>query len=81
MGKPKGKFKSREKNYDSEDLKKAVAKVKGGSNILKASQTFNVPRSTLSYKCRGHHLSTRKGPEPTLSNDCKEILVEWIFLP
>ena len=75
MGKPKGKFKSREKNYDSEDLKKAVAK------ILKASQTFNVPRSTLSYKCRGHHLSTRKGPEPTLSNDCKEILVEWIFLP
>lgn len=79
MGKPERKPKSREKNYTVENMQEATAKVKNGNSILKASHAFNVHWSTLSYKCRGNHLSNRKGPEPTLTYACEKVLVKWII--
>jgi hypothetical protein len=69
---------TKEKQYAPDDMAKAIEKVKSGCSILRASQIFNVPRSTLSYKSHGLHINTRKGPEPVLTQLCEETLVKWI---
>ncbi|KAF5281918.1 hypothetical protein FQR65_LT14444 [Abscondita terminalis] len=66
-------------NYNEEDMKKAIDAVKKGSPIATAAKTFEVPRMTLSDKCKGKTPIQRKmGPPSILSETEEQHLVRWI---
>lgn len=66
-------------NYNDEDMKKAIDAVKKGSPIATAAKTFEVPRMTLSDKCKGKTPIQRKmGPPSILSETEEQHLVRWI---
>ncbi|CAH1969963.1 unnamed protein product [Acanthoscelides obtectus] len=47
-------------------------------SVYKASQTFNVPKTTLRDKRDGKYKNEKCGVQPVLSRDEERTIVEWI---
>ena len=55
--------------YTEENMQKALAAIQAGSSINKASEDFNVPRSTLSERNSGVSKSGKRGTPRILTDD------------
>ncbi|KAJ8971514.1 hypothetical protein NQ314_000656 [Rhamnusium bicolor] len=66
--------------YSAESLHNVLAAIHDGMSVLRASKTFQIPRTTLRDKLAGRtplH-ARRVGPECQLGKHVEEKLVEWI---
>ena len=67
-------------NYDDEQLKEAVkAVVEDNMSVRKASERYNVPKSTLQDRVSGKH-SSKHGRPKELSDEEEELIKERIIL-
>lgn len=65
-------------NLNKNKLDQAVEAVKNGMPKLKASKLFNVPRSTIRFRCSAKFTKSRPGPHTVLSSANEEMLVSWV---
>lgn len=71
---------TRRRRYDEDNLKMALEAVKNGMPFLKASNVYNVPRSTLRHKIAGRAPENiaRSGPQCVLGEKVENEIVKWI---
>ncbi|KAI4463240.1 tc5 transposase dna-binding domain [Holotrichia oblita] len=79
MPKIKNKLKY-SKQYSEENLQKALQAVNGGMSKIKASELYNVPRSTIQFRLSNKFSNkTSHGPSPYLTEVEEDVLVKWII--
>ncbi|KAJ8885602.1 hypothetical protein PR048_011800 [Dryococelus australis] len=65
--------------YEESQMKEVLQAVKNGMALAEASRTFNVLRTTLTYKFSGRYPEKRKmGPATYISEENEEMLINWI---
>ena len=71
---------ARRKQYSEDNLVKALDAVENGLSLKKASETFKVPRMTLSDKfhCKTP-IGARSGPKTIFTNEEETIIVSWML--
>lgn len=65
-------------NYDRKNLAAAIQAVNKGMSMLKASKFYNVPRSTLRFRCSSKFKKCHPGPDTVLSSSDEDTLVNWL---
>lgn len=71
---------SKKLQYSEQDLQNALLAVENGMSFYKASQIYNIPKTTLLYKKSGKTpMARRMGPETILSEEEENLIVKWIF--
>ena len=67
--------------WSQEDLLKAISEVSDGkASIRHAASKYSIPRSTLhDYVSQKAQVGDRPGPDPYLTKDEEEELVQWAF--
>ncbi|KAI4468028.1 helix-turn-helix psq domain [Holotrichia oblita] len=72
--------KSKFHQYNEEALRKAVERVKAGGKLREICRAYGVPKSTVQDRISGKVAKTsmQMGPDPILSHECENKLVEWI---
>ena len=67
--------------WSQEDLLKAISEVSDGkASIRYAASKYSIPRSTLQYHVlQKAQVGDRPGPDPYLTKDEEEELVQWAF--
>ena len=67
-------------SYNSNTVTEAIAAIKNGMTMYKASKVFKIPRSTLQDKVKGKYKEgAKRGPPTVLSKTEETNLVEWII--
>uniref|UniRef100_T1HGR0 HTH psq-type domain-containing protein n=1 Tax=Rhodnius prolixus TaxID=13249 RepID=T1HGR0_RHOPR len=64
--------------YSQEQIQDALEDIGRGSSVVSAARRHGVPRITLLYKVNGKIKKNRMGPNPILSQEEENILVNWI---
>ncbi|CAH2014233.1 unnamed protein product [Acanthoscelides obtectus] len=64
--------------YTKDQLSRALEAINNGMSVYKASQTFNVPKTTRRDKRDGKYKNEKCGVQPVLSRDEERTIVEWI---
>lgn len=78
----KCKQKRRFFQYSEEALQTAINEIQQGTiSINKASQNFNIPKTTIIDRLKGRSMGIKRktGPEPLLTNVVEIKLKEWIL--
>lgn len=55
------------KNYNKNDIEKALETVKNGISRREASKMYNVPRATLQFRLSEKFIKERHGPSSVLT--------------
>lgn len=66
--------------YSEEALQKSVESVKAGGNLRSVCRKYGVPKSTVQDRISGKvaKTNTQMGPDPILSHEYENKLVQWI---
>lgn len=68
------------KKWTDDQLKSAVAEVRGGRTISSVSQGTGIPKTTLRNKVSGKSkIGKNVGPPPILTPEDEDIIVQWMF--
>lgn len=65
-----------------EGLQKALTEIEAGHlSIRKASQQFNVPKTTIIHRMKGRSTGNKQktGPEPLLGTQVENRIIEWVI--
>lgn len=66
------------KKYTEDVLQKALESIKNGMGVREASRTFKIPRATLQFRKSSKFKKPNCGPNPVLTAEEENLLVEWI---
>lgn len=67
------------KKYSENDIQKALEEIKIGKHLRVISRQYKIPRATLQFIKSQNYVKPTFGPNPILSNDEEQILINWIF--
>lgn len=67
------------RNYNVEDIEKALENIRNGTSIHAAARMFHIPRATLQHRIHNRSTKSMMGPAPVLTKSEENDIVNWVF--